>query len=99
VTENLFPFNCKNSQRDGAPESEKVQVPSHCEKGRIMPMDYPALVPPPPVSGEALLNWRNVEEVSVCETSALLLQDVRQLCMGCVGVLAGPTEYLRVAVI
>jgi hypothetical protein len=22
---NLFPFNCKNSQRDGAPESDRLQ--------------------------------------------------------------------------
>jgi hypothetical protein len=35
----------------------------------------------------------------VCETSAILLRDVRRPCMGCVGVLAGPTKYLRVTVV
>lgn len=63
----------------------------------MMPMEYPALVPPPPLSFQALLYWRNVEEDSMCEKSALL-RDASQPCMECVGVFAGPTECLRMAV-
>jgi len=63
-----------------------------------MPMEYPALVPPPPLSFQAFLYRRNVEEGSMCVKSALLLRGVGQPCMECVGVFAGPTDYLRMAV-
>jgi hypothetical protein len=57
-------------------------------------MEYPALFPPPHLSFQALLYWRNVEKGSMCEQSALLLRDVSLVW----GVFAGPTECLRMAV-
>ena len=56
----------------------------------------PSLVPLLPLSFQALLNWRNVEDDSVCETGAFVAAGCSSALCG--GVFAAPTEYLRMTV-